>query len=140
MSETERREEICPDCKAGPHNMDSRITSIGKDPNTGAMYTSVTWHTEDCPTYTVEQILTEDAIRRSKERTEWARKAFPAAFERVTKAGLAQDFDDRAKPFVTALLQLLSEQAEDLGRFVPFERWTEILNEHFPPPDDTPTT
>ncbi|MEV6833501.1 hypothetical protein AB0N17_03050 [Streptomyces sp. NPDC051133] len=140
MSGHERRAEICPDCQATPENRDARIITGRKDETTGDYYTIETWHSSDCPAYTVEQILTEDAIRRSRERTEWAHKAFPAAFERVMKAGLAQDFDDHAKPFVAALLQLLGEQAEDLGRYVPFERWTEILDEHFPPPDGTPTT
>jgi hypothetical protein len=132
MSDHERRTEICPDCHATPENRDARIITASKDKTTGEYYTVETWHSSDCPAYTINQILMEDGVRRAKERSEWGHKAFPAAYERVMRAGVSQQFEAHARPFVAALLQLLDEQAEDLGRFVPFERWAEILNEHFP--------
>src|SRR5690606_26208490 len=77
------REETCPDCQAGPHNMEVRIIAAGEDPETGRMFTTITWHLKDCPAYTVSQILMEDSARRAEERTEWTRKEFPAMQERL---------------------------------------------------------
>lgn len=139
MSDRERREETCPDCQATAENWDSRVTGIGKDPDTGAMYATVTWHAEDCPTYTVQQILAEDSVRRTKERSEWGRKAFPVAHERLLRAVGRGSFDESAMPFVEALVELVEAQGEDLGRIVLPERWAEILDRHFPPGEE-PTT
>lgn len=66
MSDTERREEICPDCQAYEGNMDSRITSVGEDPETKAMFVKVTWHLNTCPQYTADRILMADSARRAK--------------------------------------------------------------------------
>ncbi|MDJ0460599.1 hypothetical protein [Streptomyces sp. H27-C3] len=136
---TERREETCPDCQATEANKDARITIIGKDPITGAMYATVTWHTKDCPTHTVNQILMADGVRRAKERDEWMKTAFPAAQERLKAAAAALPDDTAAAPFVAALSELVAEQAGDLGRFVPPDRWAEILDRHFPPQGEEPT-
>jgi hypothetical protein len=133
VSDLDRREEICPDCQAGPDNMDSRVISARKDPATGEYYATVTWHTKDCPTHTVEQILMEDGVRRAKEQTEWGQKAFPAAHERLKAAAAKVEGGETASPFVAALLELVNAQGEDLGRIVLPERWAEILDRHFPP-------
>lgn len=127
------REEICPDCQAGPDTMDVRNTKIMKDPATGEYYRVVTWHLEDCPAYTVDQIMMEEGVRRAKERDAWAKEAFPAAQERVLRAMRAHKFTAEAEPFVRALVELVQAQGEDLGRFVPPDRWAEILDQNFPP-------
>lgn len=133
----ERREETCPDCHAGPHNMDARIISAGQDPDTGRMFTTITWHLKDCPTYTVQQILTEDSVRRAKEQTERTRTEFPAVQERLVRAVASRQLDESALPFVEALVELVEAQGQDLGRFVTPERWVEILNKHFPPDEES---
>jgi len=127
------REETCPDCQAGPHNMEVRIIAAGEDPETGRMFTTITWHLKDCPAYTVSQILMEDSARRAEERTEWTRKEFPAMQERLLDAVMRGQFDEAAAPFVAALGELVEVQGENLNRFVPADRWVEILNRHFPP-------
>lgn len=132
------REETCPDCQAGPHNMEVRIIAAGEDPETGRMFTTVTWHLKDCPAYTVSQILMEDSARRAEERTEWTRKEFPAAQERLIRAVASRQLDESALPFAEALVELVETQGEGLGRFVPPDQWVEILNKHFPP-DEEPT-
>lgn len=133
MSAPDRREEICPDCLATETNMDSRVITAKKDEATGEYYTVVTWHTDDCPAHTVERILMEDGVRRAKERDEWMKTAFPAAHERLKEAAAGLPDASAAAPFVAALTELVAAQAEDLGRFVPPDRWTEILDRHFPP-------
>lgn len=133
MSDRDVREEICPDCQAGPDNMDSRITSIHKDPDTDAFYTTITWHTDGCPAYAVEQILMEDGVRRAKEQSEWGQKAFPAAHKRLKAAAASVEGGEATGPFVAALLELVAAQGEDLGRVVLPEQWAEILDRHFPP-------
>lgn len=139
MSDPESREEICPDCQATESNMDSRITSVRKDEPDGEYYAVVTWHTEDCPAYTVQQILMEDGARRAKEREAWMKEAFPAAHERLKAAAAAAEGNEAAAPFVAALTELVACQAEDLGRFVPPDRWAEILEQYFPPTDEEPS-
>lgn len=133
MSDHDRREEICPDCQAGPHNMDSRVITAKKDPATGEYYATVTWHTKDCPQHTVDQILLEEGARRAKEQDAWAKEALPAAFDRLRKAAAGVREDMAAGPFVAALVALVAQQAEDMGRFVPPHRWAEILDQYFPP-------
>jgi hypothetical protein len=136
MSEDyDSREEICPDCQAGPHNMDARIITGRKDELTGDYYTVITWHTADCPQYTVEQVLMEDGVRRAKEKDAWAREALPAAFDRLRRAASAVREDAAAAPFAAALVSLVAQQAEDTGRFVPPHRWAEILDQYFPSAD-----
>lgn len=135
----ERREETCPDCQAGPHNMDARCTAISKDPVTGQYVTTTTWHTDDCPAYTVQRILREDGARRAEERAEWTRREFPAAQERLIREVAGRQLDGAALPFVEALVELVEAQGVDVDRFVPADRWVEILNKHFPP-DEEPTT
>ncbi|MFE9450196.1 hypothetical protein [Streptomyces sp. NPDC006739] len=139
MSEHDRREEICPDCQATEADMDARIIGAGRDKTTGATYPVVTWHTRDCPQYTVDQILIEDGVRRAKEREAWMRVAFPAAHERLSKAASALEDNEAAAPFVAALTELVAAQAQDLDRFVPPDRWARILDRHFPPADQGPT-
>lgn len=138
MTDRDHREEICPDCHATPGNRDVRVMKVKKDPDTEALYTEETWHAEDCPQHTVEQILLEDGVRRAKEREAWMKTAFPAAHERL-KAAAAALPDGTANPFVAALTELVAKQAEDLGRFVPPDRWAEILDRHFPPPEEQPS-
>ena len=138
MSGRDRREKICPDCQATEANMDHRITSLHQGETDDDYYAVVTWHTEDCPTYTVERILSEEGVRRAKEQSEWGRREFPGAHERV-KAAAADVDAGTAGPFVSALLDLVNAQGEDLGRIVLPERWVEILNKHFPPPSDEST-
>jgi hypothetical protein len=133
------REEICPDCHAGPDAMDARITSVKKDDATGDYYTVRTWHTEDCTAYTLDRILMEDAVRRSKDLEAWAEGAFPAAHERVVTALMSHKFAPEAQPFVAALVELVDAQLEDTGRFVPLHRWAEILDSHFPPEGEEPS-
>lgn len=128
------REEICPDCQAGPDAKDARVMRVMKDPATGDFYTVVTWHLDTCPAYTVDQILLEDGVRRLKEEEAWAKEAFPAAHERVLRALMANQFSPEAEPFVAALVELVEAQGEDLGRFVSPVRWAEILDRNFPPP------
>jgi hypothetical protein len=130
------REEICPDCQATEANMDARTISVGQDPDTGRMFTEVTWHLDDCPKYTVDRILTEDGVRRAKEQSEWGRKEFPLARDRLKAAAAEATVSDAAAPFVAALLELVNAQGDDLGRIVLPERWAEILNRHFPPGDE----
>jgi hypothetical protein len=131
------REEICPDCQAGPDAKDATITSVMKDPETGEFYTVATWHLDTCPAYTVNQILMEDGARRAKEQSEWGRKEFPAAHERLLRAMMRVKLDAAAEPFVAALVDLVEAQGEDLGRIVLPERWAQILNRHFPPEGET---
>lgn len=134
MSEDrDSREETCPDCHAGPDDMDVRIISVGKDPETGQMVTTVTWHLKDCPTYTVQQILMEDSVRRAEEQTRRTQKEFPAAQERLIRAIGSRKLDESAYPFMEALVELVEAQGDDLDRFVTPDRWVEILNKHFPP-------
>lgn len=146
MSEPDRREETCPDCQAGPHNMDARVITANKDELTGDLYTVTTWHTADCPQHAVDQVLLEDGVRRAKEQDAWAREALPAAFDRLRHAASAVREDAAAAPFAAALVALVAQQAEDTGRFVPPHRWAEILDQYFPPandplrPDEEPTT
>lgn len=132
----DRREEICPDCQATEGDRDTRIMKTGKDPATDRMFTSVTYHHDTCPAYTVDQILMEDGVRRAKEQAEWMRREFPLVRERLKVA--AGETKGDAAPFVAALLELIEVQGEDLDRFVPPERWTEILTKHFPPEGGTP--
>lgn len=127
------REETCPDCQAGPQNMDTRVITVGKDRETGQMVTTVTWHLKDCPTHVINQILIEDSVRRAEEKTARTRKGFPAAQERLIRAVASRKLDESVLPFVEALVELVEAQGEDLGRFVPPDRWVEILNKHFPP-------
>ncbi|MET7944365.1 hypothetical protein [Streptomyces sp. NPDC005302] len=136
MSDRDTREEVCPDCLAGEHDSDTRILSVCKDPKTGDYFTSVTWHTNDCPAYTVDKILLEDSIRRAKEKTAWMKRALPAAQGRLKAAAVAVEPDECAAPFVAALLEVVEQQAADVGVFVTPERLTEILEKHFPPPDE----
>ncbi|MFJ8798511.1 hypothetical protein [Streptomyces sp. NPDC102487] len=138
MSERETREEVCPDCLAGEHDKDARIITAHKDPESGNYYTSVTWHTNSCPAWTVDQILMEEGIRKSKEKTAWMKVALPAALERLKAAAVAVEPDESAAPFVAALLAVVEQQASDVGVFVTPERLTEILDEHFPPRGETP--
>lgn len=133
----DRREEICPDCQATEYDRDIRIMRAGEDPGTGREFTSVTYHHGTCPAYTVDQILTEDDVRRAKERTAWMKEEFPLVRERLE--AVARGGPGDAGPFVAALLELVAAQGEDLGRFVSPERWTEILTKHFPPQGEDPT-
>jgi hypothetical protein len=132
--EHDRREKICPDCQATEGDRDARIMTAGEDPATGRLFTSVTYHHDTCPAYTVDQILTEDSVRRSKERTAWMKEEFPLVRKRMEAA--ANEGRPDAAPFIAALLELVAAQGEDLGRFVAPERWTEILAKHFPAPED----
>lgn len=136
MSNPDYREEICPDCQATEGNRDSRLTSVGKDPLTDAMFVRVTWHHDTCPQYTADRILAEDSARQVKEQEAWAKEALPAAFDRLRKAAAAARDDAVAAPFAEALVALVAQQAEDLGRFVPAPRWAEILEQYFPPADE----
>lgn len=129
-----RPEETCPDCQAGPHHDNPRVTIGRKDKATGEYYAITTWHTRDCPAYTVDQILMADGVRRAKESSEWGRKEFPAAYERLIRAVLAVELGEAAAPFVAALVELVEAQGEDLGRVVLPEQWVEILNRHILPP------
>jgi hypothetical protein len=142
--EYDRREEICPDCGATEDDRDVRTISVGKDPETGRMFSSVTYYHSTCPAYTVDQILMEDSARRAKEKAEWMKREFPLVRERLQAA--ASEGRGDAEPFIAALLELVAA-GEDLGRFVAPERWTEILTKHFPPegagparPDEESTT
>lgn len=138
----DNREEICPDCKAGPHDKDATVTKVIKAPETGVLTAVVTWHRDDCPTYTVDRILLEDGVRRAKESDERGRKALPAAYARITeliaRAEPAQ-FGEASPPFAAALVELVEAQLADLDRFLPPYRWAEILDKHFPPSDEEPT-
>lgn len=131
MSDRDSREEICPDCRATEGDHDTRITKVGPDPETGRMRTTVTYHHDTCPAYTVERILMEESARRAEEKTEWMRQEFPRLHERMKSA--AQEKNGEAVTFVAALLELVEAQGADLGRLVTPERWTEILIKHFPP-------
>jgi hypothetical protein len=133
------REEICPDCQASPDVNNARITNIMKDPGTDEFYRVVTWHTQECPAYTVDQIMMEEGVRRAKEESEWGKKEFPAAYERLIRAVMKGKFDETVQPFVVALVELVEAQGEDLGRVVLPERWVEILNRNFPPQGGTPS-
>ncbi|WP_327592470.1 hypothetical protein [Streptomyces chartreusis] len=135
----DRREEICPDCQATEGDRDARIMTAGKDPETGRMFTSVTYHHDTCTAYTVDQILMEDGVRRAKEQTEWGQKEFPLAYERLIAAVAGAKLDQAAFPFVEALVELVEAQGKDLGRVVLPEQWAEILNKHFPPAANEPT-
>ncbi|MGQ5640899.1 MULTISPECIES: hypothetical protein [unclassified Streptomyces] len=130
---SEGREEICPDCEAGPDNVDVRTIMARKDDLTGEYCAVITWHTKDCPQHAVDQVLLEDGVRRAKEQDAWAREALPAAFDRLRKAAAAARNDEAAAPFAAALVALVAQQAEDTGRFVPPHRWAEILDQYFPP-------
>lgn len=130
------REEICPDCQATEDNRYSRIMRVHKDKSSGEHYTVVTWHLQDCPTYTIEEILMEDGVRRAKEKEVRGQQAFPVARERVLRAVASREFAPEAEPFVAALAELVEAQAEDTGRFVTLDRWADILDRHFPPKDD----
>ena|ERR1051325_2861286 len=137
------REEICPDCHATESNRDARIIGAGEDPKTGRMFTTTTYHHDDCPAYTIYRIRMEDGVRRAKEESEWGRREFPAAHERLRRAVMSVKADEVAQPFVGALVELVEAQGENLGRVVLPHRWAEILNKHFPAdpvrPDEEPT-
>lgn len=127
------RHEICPDCQATEGNRDARVITAGTDPETGRIFTTTTWHHDNCPTYTVNRILTEDGVRRAKEQSEWGKREFPLAHERLKAAAAEAEVGEVAAPFVAALLDLVEAQGRDLGRVVLPELWAEILNRHFPP-------
>lgn len=134
----DRREEICTDCRATEGDRDARIIMAGEDPDTGRMVTTVTYHHNDCPAYTVDQILLEDGARKVKEQDAWAKEALPAAHQRLLDAMMSRKIDEPAHPFVAALVELVEAQTEDMRRFVPPHRWAEILDRHFPPEAETP--
>ncbi|WP_031078986.1 hypothetical protein [Streptomyces sp. NRRL WC-3742] len=120
----------CEDCHAAPDSGDIRITTVGRD-----LTVSETWHTAQCPAYTVEQILMEAGAAQVKEQSAWAKEAFPAAHGRLRAAATALPAGTAADPFVAALLELVQAQADDTGRFVALPTWAEILQRHFPPQD-----
>ncbi|MFI9365945.1 hypothetical protein ACIG5E_33575 [Kitasatospora sp. NPDC053057] len=124
------RHIACEDCHAGPDNGDIRTISIGRD---GAA--TEIWHTDQCPTYTVERILMEASAAKVKEQEAQAKKAFPAAHQRLQDAAAAVPADNAAAPFIAALLELVQAQADDTDRFVSLPMWTEILQRRFPPKD-----
>jgi hypothetical protein len=136
VSDHDHREEICPDCQATEGDHDTRIIAVDKDPETGLMYTRVTYHHDTCPAYTVQQILIEDSVRRAEEEAEWMLQEFPRVHARIKAAAEAGAGDPA--PFIAALLELVDAQGEDLERFVTPERWTEILAKHFPPETEGP--
>ncbi|MFE5585641.1 hypothetical protein [Kitasatospora sp. NPDC056531] len=114
------------DCQAGPDGGDVRTISVGRD-------TAVTeiWHTDKCPTYTIERILTGASAAKVKEQNARAKEAFPAAHQQLHEAAATIPADNAAAPFVTALLELVQAQADDAGRFVTLPTWTEILDRNF---------
>ncbi|PYC74896.1 hypothetical protein C7C46_23715 [Streptomyces tateyamensis] len=95
------------------------------------------WHTDTCPTYTIERILLEAGAAKVEEQGGRAKDAFPAAHQRLHEAAATIPADNAAAPFVTALLELIQAQADDTGRFVTLPTWTEILDRNFPPQDPT---
>ncbi|WP_035838857.1 hypothetical protein [Kitasatospora azatica] len=127
-----RRLIDCQDCQAGPDGGDVRTISVGRD-----MAVTEIWHTDKCPTYTIERILLETGAAKVKEQDAWAKDAFPAAHQRLQDAAAAVPVDNAAAPFVVALLELVRAQADDTGRFVTLPAWTEILDRNFPPQDPT---
>ncbi|MDH6130023.1 hypothetical protein [Kitasatospora sp. GP82] len=127
-----RRLIDCQDCQAGPDSGDVRTMSIGRD-----MAVTEIWHTDKCPTYTIERILLEAGAAKVKEQDAWAKDAFPAAHQRLQDAAAIIPADSAAAPFVTALLELVQAQADDTGRFVTLPTWTEILDRNIPPQDPT---
>ncbi|MEU8927584.1 hypothetical protein AB0D10_42890 [Kitasatospora sp. NPDC048545] len=125
-----RRLLDCEDCQAGPDSGDIRTISIGRD---GAV--KEIWHTDQCPTYTIERILMEASAAKVKEQDARAKEAFPAAHSRLREAAATLPASAAAGPFIAALLELVQAQAEDTTRFVTLPTWAEILERHFPPKD-----
>ncbi|MFE5586362.1 hypothetical protein [Kitasatospora sp. NPDC056531] len=122
----------CEDCQAGPDSGDIRTIAIGRDRTV-----TETWHTDQCPTYTIERILMEAGAAKVKEQDARANDAFPAAHQRLHDAAAALPADNAAAPFVAALLELVQAQADETGRFVALPTWTAILDRNFPPQDPT---
>ncbi|MCX4743912.1 hypothetical protein OG455_36715 [Kitasatospora sp. NBC_01287] len=125
-----RRLIDCQDCQARPDSGDVRTLSVGQD-----MAVTEIWHTDKCPTYTIERILLEAGAAKVKEQDARAKEAFPIAHQRLQEAAAAVPADNVAAPFVTALLELVQAQADHTGRFVTLPTWTEILDRNFPPQD-----
>ncbi|MFD8707056.1 hypothetical protein ACFV1W_31445 [Kitasatospora sp. NPDC059648] len=120
----------CEDCHAEPDRENIRITAIERD-----LSLSETWHTEQCPAYTVEMILMEAGAAKVREQDAWAKEAFPAAHSRLQEAAEALPPGTAADPFIAALLELVQAQADDTDLFVTLPMWTGILQRHFPPKD-----
>ncbi|MGW9058897.1 hypothetical protein [Streptomyces sp. NPDC055733] len=134
-------EEPCPDCQAGPDDNAATITKAKRDPDTGALTATMTWHHADCPAYAVEQILLEDGIERAKQDDARGREALPAAYSRmITRIARASasDVSETAMPFAEALVEIVEAQLANMGRFLAPYQMAEILEKHFPP-DDQPT-
>lgn len=133
MSETPKTErDVCPDCQAWPDRANVCF---------GVGLPIETWHTPDCPQWTIMQINLEAGSQRVREQDTWAKGVFPAAHERVQQAAAAIEPGTPAQPFIDALTELVQAQADATG-FVVLHRWTEILERHFPPqlPDPGHTT
>ncbi|MCM8555356.1 hypothetical protein [Streptomyces sp. STCH 565 A] len=134
-------EEPCPDCQAGPDDNAATVTKAKRDPDTGTLTATVTWHHADCPTYTVEQILLEDGMDRAKRDEARGREALPAAYTRMIERiarGSAADLSERTMPFAEALVELVEAQLADMGRYLAPYQMAEILEKYFPP-DEEPT-
>lgn len=125
-----RRRIDCQDCRAEPDSGDVHTISVGRD-----MTVTETWHTDKCPTYTIERILLEASAAKVKEQDARAQDAFPAAHQRLRDSAAAVPAGAAAGPFVAALLELVQAQARDTGRFVTLPTWAKILERHFPPKD-----
>ncbi|MFB7669680.1 hypothetical protein ACFC1R_38265 [Kitasatospora sp. NPDC056138] len=88
------------DCQAGPDSGDIRSIRIG------TAGTTEIWHTDQCPTYTIERILMEAGAEKAKEQDTKAKEAFPAVHSRLRDAATALPADAAVAPFVAALLEL----------------------------------
>ncbi|WP_406502861.1 hypothetical protein [Streptomyces sp. NBC_00212] len=123
------RHEECTDCHAIPFVDNTRTITATKDGQV-----TETWHTPDCPGYTVTKILMEDGVRRAKERDAWAQDIFPAVRERLLKDAAARAGGDEAAPFVAALTDLVQAMADLAGdgRLLGLSEFAEILQRHFP--------
>ncbi|MEU9578835.1 hypothetical protein [Streptomyces chilikensis] len=128
----ERRIEY-PDCNAGSGDGDVRIIVPWKD-DSGEYTVEEIWHLEDCPEYTLQQILSEDGVRRARERHEWEKEQFPRTLERF-RAAVAEAGENGQAPFARALAELVEMQAEDTERGVSLGAFVEVLERHFPGPD-----
>ncbi|MFF3113609.1 hypothetical protein ACFVSN_31000 [Kitasatospora sp. NPDC057904] len=121
---------LCEDCQAEPDSGEIRTIAIGRDRTV-----TETWHTDRCPTYTIERILMEAGAERAKEQDARAKESLSAAYRRLQDAAARVPAGDAAAPFVAALLEILQAQTDDSGLFVTLPTWAEILERHFPPTD-----
>lgn len=76
--ETERVD--CTDCFALPGPANNRVSYVKA---VGVI--RETWHTPDCPQFTIMRINLQEGSKQVEEQETWARGVFPTAHERLSR-------------------------------------------------------